>query len=196
MGTSKEFAQRLRTVRKENGLSQRELAARIEVKAPTLSAYESESDNKRATPSLDVLLKIQKELDVSLDYLFGIEKKNPEDEPIEKVKHYLRVMTWTYDIFDDDDAIIVSPTPCFDEKDDLYYPQAEIEYYESSRIPQFFHEWAAVRQLYYAKTIDSTTYEGILDVLCKKYAQLICDKHGKEEQATTKKVKIKMSTEG
>ena len=55
------------TLRKKFQLSQSELAKRVEVSRTIIGNYERNEN----TPSVDILLKIAKTFDVSIDYLIG-----------------------------------------------------------------------------------------------------------------------------
>ena len=65
----KEVASRLKEVRKDLGMSQKEVAEAIGV---TSSAYANYEQGTRE-PALKVLVKICEVLDTSADYLLGIE---------------------------------------------------------------------------------------------------------------------------
>jgi len=72
-----EFAKRLRALRAERGLSQRDLAERIHTRAPQVSRYESGSH----LPNLETLAEIAEVLRVDLDYLiFGRSSDTPTDD--------------------------------------------------------------------------------------------------------------------
>lgn len=58
---------KLKKLREERGLSQKEIAKKIGVSRETISAYET----GRAKPSLDVALKLAKILKVSVEELFN-----------------------------------------------------------------------------------------------------------------------------
>ncbi len=62
------FPQRLKELRLENGLTQKELAKSIEVGRTTISEYES----GKIVPKQEGLLKIANYFDVSVDYLTGV----------------------------------------------------------------------------------------------------------------------------
>ena len=62
------FPQRLKELRLENGLTQKELAKSIEVGRTTISEYES----GKIVPKQEGLLKIANHFDVSVDYLTGV----------------------------------------------------------------------------------------------------------------------------
>lgn len=66
------FPQRLKELRLENGLTQKELAKSIEVGRTTISEYES----GKIVPKQEGLLKIANHFNVSVDYLTGV-SNNP-----------------------------------------------------------------------------------------------------------------------
>lgn len=65
-----DFGYRLRTIREARGLSQKDLALRINRSIPAISGYES---NKQMPPG-DVLESLAMALNVSIDYLIGFEQ--------------------------------------------------------------------------------------------------------------------------
>ena len=62
------FGRRLDLVLKNDGITKKSFAKKIGVAQPMISGYIT---GKRR-PGLAVVLKIQKELDVSLDWMFGL----------------------------------------------------------------------------------------------------------------------------
>ena len=60
-----EFAQRLRDLRKERGLSARQLAEKTRISNVTIIDWE----NQKCVPKLDLVIRLAKSLDVSIDYL-------------------------------------------------------------------------------------------------------------------------------
>lgn len=75
------FAKRLKELRKENGLLQKDLASVFNVRNTTISAWEV-GDNE---PDLTTLVNIAKYFGVTTDYLLGIENEDgtKEQEEIE-----------------------------------------------------------------------------------------------------------------
>ena len=65
------FGQRIKQLRQELGLSQRDFAEKIGVTASALSAYEKGLKN----PSVNVAINISSEFKVSLDWLCGLKKQ-------------------------------------------------------------------------------------------------------------------------
>ena len=65
----KEFCERLKETRKDSGMSQKEVAELVGVGASCYANYEQGIRE----PSLEILVKICEALDVSADFLLGIE---------------------------------------------------------------------------------------------------------------------------
>lgn len=71
------FGERLKKVRKMRGLTQQDLADKLELPRPTMAGYET----KGYEPNFETLKRIANALDVSIDYLLdNIEKPNINDE--------------------------------------------------------------------------------------------------------------------
>ena len=72
----------LRTLRKQKGISMKQLGETIGVAEPTISAYE----NGRNEPPLDILCALADFYDVSLDLLVrGKEKDRPEERSVKGI---------------------------------------------------------------------------------------------------------------
>lgn len=69
------FGKKIKSLRKQNKLTQQQLADRIGVAKSVVSYYESGD----RFPSNDVLIKLARTFHVSTDYLLGIEKKRTLD---------------------------------------------------------------------------------------------------------------------
>ncbi len=67
------FGERIRTVRKNAGCSQKEFCSLLDIPQSTLSAYETD----RMQPTVASLVNIATKFNVSLDWLCGIEKTAP-----------------------------------------------------------------------------------------------------------------------
>ena len=70
-----DFGMRLKELRKQNGLTQQQLAERVGVTKSVISFYEL----KERAPSPDVLTKLSYIFHVSTDYLLGIERNKTVD---------------------------------------------------------------------------------------------------------------------
>lgn len=84
------FGDKLRTLRKNAGLTQPQLAEKLGVTKSVVSYYEK---NDR-TPSPDILVKISNTFHVTTDYLLGIERKKTLDITglSEEDEHVLELM--------------------------------------------------------------------------------------------------------
>ena len=65
-----DLGSRLKRIRKKRGITQKELAQRINKSVSAVSSYESNAQ----LPPLDVITDIATSLNTSIDYLVGIEK--------------------------------------------------------------------------------------------------------------------------
>lgn len=84
------FGKRLKELRKNAGLTQKQLADKIWVTKATISYYEQSERN----PSPEILVKLAKVFHVTTDYLLGIEQKQRfldvsglSEEDIELLQH-------------------------------------------------------------------------------------------------------------
>ena len=84
-----DFGSRLKELRKQNGLTQQQLADRIGVTKSVISFYEL----RERSPSPEVLVKLSYVFHVSTDYLLGIERGRTidvsglDEEDIKAVQH-------------------------------------------------------------------------------------------------------------
>ncbi len=69
------FAENLKALRTKKGLSQTQLATKLWLNKSIISAYE----NEQRSPSLEALIKLSREFNVSMEYLLGIEKEKTLD---------------------------------------------------------------------------------------------------------------------
>lgn len=65
----KEFGEKVKELRTERGLSQKQLADKLGVATNTVSQYES----GKSKTSIDVLANLAVELDTTTDFLLGLE---------------------------------------------------------------------------------------------------------------------------
>lgn len=70
------FNEQLKTLRKINGLTQKELAEKLKIKQNSYSDWE----NGKSEPNIEMLVRIADYFDVSLDYLLGGKMKNITEE--------------------------------------------------------------------------------------------------------------------
>ncbi len=75
-----DIGSKITTLRKKLNLSQSELAKKVEVSRTIIGNYERNEN----TPSIDILLKIAKTFDVSVDYLIGEGQLSTYDKEVLK----------------------------------------------------------------------------------------------------------------
>jgi transcriptional regulator with XRE-family HTH domain len=78
------FSENLAQIRKERGMSQLELAAKIGIAQPNISDYE----RGNVRPSLDIFVALLRTLNASADQLLGLETAPPQ--PVLKDKKLLQ----------------------------------------------------------------------------------------------------------
>ena len=77
------FGERLAALRKERGLSQEDLAEKLQLTRQTISKWETGA----STPDLELLVQLAEVFDVSVDSLLGIKK--PDKKSAEKPLFFL-----------------------------------------------------------------------------------------------------------
>lgn len=78
---------RIKEIREQKGIKQKELAAAIGIAANTLSQYE----NEKREPDLVTIKKMAAALDVSIDALLGVkQEEKPADDAISGLSEYER----------------------------------------------------------------------------------------------------------
>ena len=70
------FSKNIKNLRKELGLTQTELANKIYINKSMISAYEKGT----RMPSLDALISLSETLNVSIDFLLGIQRDDTNDK--------------------------------------------------------------------------------------------------------------------
>lgn len=70
-----DFGNRLKELRRQSGMTQKQLAEKIGITKSVVSFYEL----RERTPSPEILVKLAAEFKVSADYLLGIEKRKSID---------------------------------------------------------------------------------------------------------------------
>ena len=83
------FGKKLTEVRKNNNLSQAELAQKVGTRAPVIGRYERDE----AKPSIEAATKIAKALGVSLDYLVGNTELELDEAALKRVEDISKMST-------------------------------------------------------------------------------------------------------
>lgn len=96
----KEFGARLKQLRKQKGWTQKELAAKVDIRSSQLNKYESGLH----TPPVDKLLLFAEVLDTSVDYLLTGDAS--EDVPLHSTRLLERFQALAEFESDDQEAVI------------------------------------------------------------------------------------------
>ena len=124
-----EIGSRIRKYRKLRGLTQKELAEKVEISKSFMSFIESEKNK----PSLENLNKIAKVLNVSVDVLVG-NAREPVDPVIDLMEtaNFLNISSDELVIYKDKDFVVISSTRAIKEgfedriKCDLFMDTKEV----------------------------------------------------------------------
>lgn len=161
------FAKRLKEAREKKGLRQNKLADDISVAPQTLSAYE----NANKLPTLDNAVALAEKLDVSLDWLLGIEK--PDDNKTKTLGDVADLLVnWLDNSVIDElsvhmekrfDNIDVNDARCFDSE---YGPYIEEKVatiiIRNGLLAKFIDGWGKMLNLLREGTIDRSLYDSFL----------------------------------
>lgn len=166
------FSERLRELRQEKGLTQKEFAESISITASALSAYENNSVN----PSLLIVKKIAEKYNVSIDWLCGIDvNKNASIKTLSDLIRELLIIDFS-NVFSvnysrtprnsdgtvkTDETVELSHTAIYD---DFKNPSKE-----SKDFFTFFKDWIKMRELYFSKSIDEEVYSLWIEKTLTKY---------------------------
>lgn len=150
------FSQRVRQLRIELNLTQKEFAEKVGLTASALSAYENNTKN----PSIAVAVRIAEKHHVSIDWLCGLTDKRNEIE----LKTYA-------DIYNG--LLSISSKVYFE----LEYLQGLLPSmgsmgvikFTDENIVDFIKEWNKSLKLLADKIIDVEMYESLMNVLIEKY---------------------------
>lgn len=150
------FSERLIAARKKMGITQKELAERIDIAPSSLSAYE----HKGKYPTLDVAVRLAYALDVSLDWLAGRNDRN-------KICNIS-------DVFRELVLIAKSGAACslYSDKNTAYFG------IKSGVLSSVFKDWSDISRLYNAGTINGELYDLWLDKQLSDMEELFCDDVG------------------
>lgn len=144
------FGQRIKQLRTELGLSQREFANKIGVTASALSSYEKGIKN----PSINVAICIAEAFDISLDWLCGFVKDGSPNKKRHEVKGTLEYLLSFID------AGLLKLQVCTDQVSE-WANQVTL----SESLSELLMTHNQVSRLFYEKHITAEKYTAIIDSL-------------------------------
>lgn len=184
------FSSRLKEARKKSGLSQKELADKVQVSQGTISAYEKGTGDKGSGPTIEKVARIAAALDVSLDWLCGADEQKPasaEIDPAAWLSYLFRLLdnpratiyyyetghpfTEDYEVKSSFKRSMVLSVPDVEESDmELGKEVAEILFY-GKEMQKFFQTYQLVSALR-EKGADKSICDGLINALAKDNSNL------------------------
>lgn len=155
------FATRLKEIRNDNHMTQKEFAQKIGVTPAALSAYE----NNQKNPSVAVLQRIGENFDVSLTWLCGIAQR----KSVNKVfTTYTDILEMFFDIMN---IAKLNVYPTSKVEKDVNGDSVEMWgiIFSDPNLKTFLSDWQRMRGLYISGAIDQDLYLIWLEREVKKY---------------------------
>mgnify|MGYP002589580435 FL=1 len=155
------FATRLREIRNDNHMTQKEFAQKIGVTPAALSAYE----NNQKNPSVAVLQRIGENFDVSLTWLCGVAQR----KSVNKVfTTYTDILEMFFDIMS---IAKLNVYPTSKTEKDVNGDSVEMWgiMFSDPNLKTFLSDWQRMRGLYISGAIDQDLYLIWLEREVKKY---------------------------
>lgn len=150
------FSQRVRQLRNELNLTQKEFAEGIDLTASALSAYENNTKN----PSLIVARKISEKYHISIDWLCGLsDKKSTEDST--KYQKYSELIEALSKISDAMRLYIDNPKIAGEDNYVISIEDTAMQY--------FLEDWKGILELRNKGTIDNKLYSLWIEDKKKEY---------------------------
>lgn len=174
MGDIEIFALRLKELREQMKMTQKDFAAFIEVKQQTLSGYE----NNKVKPPIDILVNIAKKCNVSIDWLCGLtDKKNYDDT----VKTYSDVIRLLLKIEEGINIVEAGYKLYFNQSNILqsWYGQLRLC---DIKMTYFFKDWKEISQLHNIGTIDDNLYNLWINQQLENYNIPLLSKEEEREE--------------
>lgn len=165
------IATRIKELRNQLGITQKEFVQNLSMTAATLSAYEKRTVN----PSITAIIEIAKKYDVSVDWLLGLRDSNPKEDTIETYTDVLNlVVKLTYAAnktawipceiaYDGSQYILRFICNTQDEISD------EIQDSYQSRIYDLLSQYSKALDLYLQGIIDNNIFNAVMEKLQKDF---------------------------
>lgn len=155
------FATRLKELRTDNGMTQKEFAQKIGVTPAALSAYE----NNQKNPSVAVIQRIGENFDVSLTWLCGV----TERKSVNKVfSTYTDIIDMFFDIMGIGKLHIYPETQQVIDVDNNSVEMWGVMF-SDPHLNNFLKDWHRMRNLVISGTIDRELYQIWIEREIKKY---------------------------
>lgn len=151
------FADRLKSLRSELNITQKDFADKVGITAAALSSYENNLKN----PSIAVAKRISEAFNVSIDWLCGLSDKKTYNDEIETYSDVIRLFLKLEKKL----KIYVSPVLYID----LNARSLPSISFNNSKIQEFLIEWEKMKDLHDSSTIDDDVYNLWIEKTLGKY---------------------------
>lgn len=144
------LGQRLKILRKNYNLNQKEFSKKINISSATLSAYEIGAKN----PSTAVLKKIHEEFNVSIDWICGLSNRESTEIKIEKYSDIIKVL------------LSIDNNMNLSIKQNLDSPSGAISF-DDDELNHYLLELKKFKDLYKNNSIDASIYTACIEKLLR-----------------------------
>lgn len=149
---------RLRALRRDRNLTQKELADMIGVTVAAISSYEREDDPR--TPPVRVLIQLAETFGVSIDWLCGMN----DGKSLNTYQDAIQAFAALGDAFG-----FTMKAEELDPENPFSFPKYKISLtFDDSTLFEFVQSWEKIYSLYKAETIDHSLYALWLKQECSK----------------------------
>jgi len=157
------FSNRIKAIRNDRGMTQKDFAEFTESTTSTISAYENGTKN----PSLEIVSTIAQKCEVSLDWLCGLTDTKKKERKIETYADLLKIVH---------ELLLINekmPVDWFIFHEHLI--EREELRFNDSYLKNALLDLYKVYNLYLGDTVDKEMYEMLIDTLIKKHSISIID---------------------
>ena len=154
------LSERIKELRVNKGLTQKEFAESINVSTVSVSSYETGVK----TPSLDMIMNIAQNYNISIDWLCGLNDNMVSDSHITTYKDLFKLFISLLDVrYEDKATIPIIDVINTDTKSVI------LTLHEDENFQVFFSKWCDIFKLNYKKTIDIDLYKMWIEKQLKDY---------------------------
>ena len=159
------FIIKLRELRQELKLTQKEFVKDLSITPATLSAYEKGSTN----PSISVIVEIATKYKVSVDWLLGLKDSNSTNS---EIINYSDILKPLITLTKSSKMLRIADLVRYLDEDEewaLVFCKDESERAVNDNINNLLHQYLNILSLYTSNTIDDNIFEAVIEKLEKDF---------------------------
>lgn len=156
------LAERLKQVRTNKKMTQKEFAQKMGFTPVTLSAYENNSKK----PSLDLMLEVAKKCDISLDWLCGLSDTKSEKYSQENIT-YADILKTFIKIEDNSIGFDIKTVKTDMEKKVFFNEYNVAIFLKDKKLEDYLIKWNKFNQLKNDEVIDNDIYTSCIEKLLR-----------------------------